>query len=138
MWFVRMGKSDQKGKRGILARQGSIPRARMEWKSATNGDQKSNQAKPPNVSGLHRRTGAPSIKCGCRIYPIIAELAAKIAEVEGPAAAAAFSAKHLRVLKELTVVSHHTRTTEMLTPLQLNELEDAYTKFGEASRESYD
>ena len=48
--------------------------------------------------------------------PIIAELAAKIAEVEGPAAAAEFSVRHLRVWKELTIVSHHTRTTECSRP----------------------
>jgi hypothetical protein len=64
--------------------------------------------------------------------PIIAELAAKIAEVEGPAAAAGFSVRHLRVLKEVPTVSHHTRTTEMLTPVQLNELDLACTNFGVA------
>ena len=69
---------------------------------------------------------------------IIAELAAKIAEVEGPAAAAKFSVRHLRVLKELTIVSHPTRTTEMLTPVQLNELDLACTNFGVAYRLSYD
>ena len=69
---------------------------------------------------------------------IIAELAAKIAEVEGPAAAAKFSVRHLRVLKELTIVSHPTRTTEMLTPVQLSELDLACTNFGVAYRLSYD
>jgi hypothetical protein len=70
--------------------------------------------------------------------PIIAELAAKIAKVEGPAAAAEFSVRHLRALKGLTNVSHHTRTTEMLTPVQLNELDLACTNFGVAYRLSYD
>jgi hypothetical protein len=69
---------------------------------------------------------------------IIAELAAKIAEVEGPAAAAEFSVRHLRVLEELSILSHHTRTTEMLTPVQLNELDLACTNFGVAYRLSYD
>ena len=72
---------------------------------------------------------------------IIKELAAKIAEVEGPVkgpvAAAAFSAKHLRVLKELTVVSRLTRTTEMLTALELNQLDLACKSFGDAFRLSY-
>jgi hypothetical protein len=68
---------------------------------------------------------------------ILEALAANISASKGVAAAAEFIATHRRGLELLQVVSHFTRTTYMLSALELKTLGHARLSFGEALRLSY-
>jgi hypothetical protein len=74
----------------------------------------------------------PDVRRFLTTYVAILEaLAAKISASKGAAAAAEFTATHSRILDQLQVVSHFTRTIDMLSALELSTLAHACTSFGE-------
>jgi hypothetical protein len=71
----------------------------------------------------------PGVRRFLTAYVAILEaLAAKKSASKGAAAAAEFTATHSRVLEQLQVVRHLTRTIDMLSALELNTLEHARTR----------
>ena len=80
----------------------------------------------------------PDVRRFLAAYVVILEaLAAKKSASKGASAAKDFTATHSRVLEQFQVMSHLTLTTDVLSALQLNQLELACTSFGEAFRLSY-
>jgi hypothetical protein len=80
----------------------------------------------------------PNIRRFLAAYVTILEaFAAKKSASKGASTAAEFTATHSRMLEQLQVMSHLTLTTDVLSALQLNQLELACASFGEAFRLSY-
>jgi hypothetical protein len=74
----------------------------------------------------------PDVRRFLTAYVAILEaLAAKNPASKGAEAAAEFTATHSRVLEQLQVVSHFTRTIDMLSTLEWNTLEHECRSFGE-------
>jgi hypothetical protein len=100
--------------------------------TAHSSDERNSQSTPHQRAALLERDTcwASDVRRFLTAYVAIFEvLAAKKSASKGAAAAAEFTATHSRVLEQLQVVSHFTRTIDMLSTLELNTLEHARTSF---------